>query len=643
VKVAFLPGLAMSTDSPGVPSDRNSPSDTQWRVLVEYSSDVMTILQPDGRIVYESPSIEPVLGYPPDELIGARAFDFVHPEDLTLVTGTFADVLRRGGAPRTVAYRFRHKDGSWRWVESIGRCTPSGVCVINTRDVTERVWTEQEARRSDKYRRAIESSMLGGVFAVDLSDRITYVNPAFCALVGRDEADLLGSVPPLPCWPAKREDGSSPESAGGGIATRGIETTCTRPDGMTRHVVVLPTKLRSAAGDITGCLACVYDITERKHLEERLRQTQKMEAVGRLAGGIAHDFNNLLTAILGYCELALDDTGEQEGLRSNLLEVHRAAMSAAGLTRQLLAFGRRQVLQLADVDVNSVVQSTARMLQRLIGEHVSLIVSVARESCVVRADAAQLEQVLINLAVNGRDAMPGGGRLAIGTSRVSVLPGERPDGLTGQFVRLSIEDTGCGMTPDVLAHVFEPFFTTKPRGEGTGLGLATVYGTVQQLSGQIDVDTAPGVGTTFQILLPLAESQRAREAEPVPPVTERGCETVLLVEDADGIRALAARVLRARGYRVLEAANGEEALAAVRGENGTIDLLLTDMIMPRMGGAELAAAMRRERPGLPCVFMSGYPGEHTLNTLHGPEEFLQKPFTTSSLVERVRLVLDQRG
>ena len=389
------------------------------------------------------------------------------------------------------------------------------------------------------------------------------------------------------------------------------------------------------------------DVSEHRMLEEQLRQSQKMEAVGQLAGGVAHDFNNLLTAIGSSADMALEELAQPAALREHLGEIHRASIRAAELTRQLLAFSRRQVLHLEAVALGDVVLEGERMLRRLIGESIRLETAVHPDTPPVRADRMQLAQALMNLAVNARDAMPDGGTLTLATGHRMVSAGEarRHRGLSaGPYSLLIVRDSGTGMDDATRSRVFEPFFTTKPPGKGTGLGLSMVYGIVKQTGGYIQLETAPGRGTTFTIHLPVSSTA---PAEPIPARRPRGrvrgSETVLVAEDEAGVRAPVRRILVAHGYRVLEAQDGPSALDLAQHHDGRIDLLLTDVVMPGMNGGELARQLRRVRTGVRVVFMSGYSTEAvaTHGVLSPGAAFLQKPFSVEELVGRLRDVLDR--
>jgi nitrogen-specific signal transduction histidine kinase/CheY-like chemotaxis protein len=393
----------------------------------------------------------------------------------------------------------------------------------------------------------------------------------------------------------------------------------------------------------------VRDLTEQKQAAEalreseaKLRQANKMDAIGQLAGGIAHDFNNLLTAIIGYAEVVAAAVRHDRTLHGHVEEISRAGHAASGLTRQLLAFSRRQLLQPTVLDLNAVLANVDKMLRRLIGEHIDLVARRAPGLRCVRADAGQLEQVIVNLAVNARDAMREGGRLTLETLNVTLPPGN-PFGLPpGEAIELRVSDTGCGMDAAVQAKIFEPFFTTKEPGKGTGLGLSTVYGIVTQSGGAIAVESAVGCGTTFRIVLPSVADAEAAAAPAAAPVQARGTETVLLVEDEQGVRDLTRLALQQAGYTVLAASGPEEAIRLATAHERRIDLILTDVVMPFMSGPALAEWLAARFPEAKVLYMSGYTDEALVP--HGvPLEgvaFLHKPFTPTTLAQRVREVLD---
>jgi PAS domain S-box-containing protein len=479
-----------------------------------------------------------------------------------------------------------------------------------------------------------------GVVWADAEGRVTYANVAAGRLLGRPRESLLGS--PVWTFDSALSQGEWiahwDEIKRAGTLTRA--TVYRRRDGATVPVEVTVSQVRFAQHD--QVCAFVRDVTERRLLERQIREAQKMDAVGRLAGGVAHDFNNLLTAILGHAELLAMSLPEEDPRRADAEEIHKAGERAAGLTRQLLAFSRRQVLQPRDVDLNALVTDLQKMLRRLIGENVELCTRLEASRSHIKADPDQLAQVALNLVINARDAMPhGGGRITVATANVRIGDGAHPfeDAAPGDYVELRVEDTGAGMTEDVLAHIFEPFFTTKAPGKGTGLGLSTVYGIVRQSRGRVAVSSAPGRGTEFRVILP----EHAGDAKAAPPAAAadtptRGSGTVLLVEDDEAVRSLAIHGLKASGYRVLAAGHGVEAMGML--ERESVDIVVTDLVMPVMGGLELARRVRERGGGPRFLFVSGYPDQmEACGVSLGETAFLPKPFTPDAIARKVREVL----
>ena len=405
--------------------------------------------------------------------------------------------------------------------------------------------------------------------------------------------------------------------------------------------------LRDSDGQVSGAICMSLDITDRKQLEEQLRQAQKMEAVGRLAGGIAHDFNNLLMVIQGYSDLLVERLPDGDPLRRNAEQIQMASQRASSLTRQLLAFSRKQMLAPKILNVQSVVAEMEKILRRLIGEDVQLETSSAPDLGLMKADRSQIEQVILNLAVNARDAMPQGGRLTIETANVELDASySHPPAVLspGRYVMLAVTDNGCGMDAETQAHVFEPFFTTKEKGKGTGLGLATVYGVVKQSGGYVWVYSEPGRGTSFKIYLPRIEETAVpagRDGKGEMQIPERGSETILLVEDEKGVRELAREYLASSGYTVIEAEDGHTALELAAMHVGPIHLLLTDVVMPGISGRELAERVSQIRPGIKIIYMSGYTDQAVVHhgILRNDAVLLQKPFTLMTLAGKLREML----
>jgi len=523
-------------------------------------------------------------------------------------------------------------------------------------DITEQRQAAIGLHESEERFRATFEQAAVGISHVGTDGRFLRVNQRLCEMLGYSREELLGRTFQQITHPADLEADveNVRRMLAGEIQAYSMEKRYLRKDGTAAWIALTVSLARDADGRPKYFISVVEDIEPRRlaeakeaRLRNQFEQAQKMESVGQLAGGIAHDFNNLLTAILGFCELILSD--EKTSHRSELEEIKHAGERAAALTRQLLAFSRKQVFQLELLDLNAVVLNMETMLRRVIGEDVRLTSALATEIGRVKADPSQIEQVLMNLAVNARDAMPGGGALRIETSNVDVdeaLAAAHTPCAPGRFVVLSVSDTGCGMDSETRRRVFEPFFTTKPKGKGTGLGLATVYGIVKQSGGFVSFSSEPGKGTTFQVHLPCTKEPVAMErsgAHVAAPL--KGTETILMVEDDDGVRRLACRVLESLGYTVLCAESGPEALDLARDHEGKIDLVLTDVVMPAMSGREVERRLVEAGHAARVLFMSGYTDDAVLK--HGVLEtgvaFLQKPFTPGALGRKVREVLNTPG
>jgi PAS domain S-box-containing protein len=494
---------------------------------------------------------------------------------------------------------------------------------------------QEGIRRSQERFRFLMEQAADAIFLTDLNGRIVDANTAACTLSGYSREELLTMRTHETFPPDDRVVPSrllAEIESGGSVL---MERQFLRKDG---SIIQVETNAKLLPDGLVQGI--VRDIGHRKQLEERLRQAQKMEAVGQLAAGVAHDFNNLLTAINGYAQLVLDSLPKGAPLRLDIMEIHAAGARAATLTQQLLAFGRRQVLQTRVLDLNILVSNIHRLLVRVIGENIALMTDLQSGLGPVRADPGQIEQVILNLAVNARDAMPDGGRLTLATREVHLDPIEsaRWELIPGEYVMLTVTDTGTGMEQELQARIFEPFFTTKPQGYGTGLGLATVYGIVKQSGGAVGVMSTPDKGSTFTVYLPRAEDpvEPRRISGPVGRPPAAGL-TVLLVEDEGAVRHLVRRVLLGHGYELLEAASGEEAVSLAAQRRGPIHLLLTDVVMPGMTGRELADRLLANHPLMRVLYMSGYPDDSVVR--HGVQasdlEYIQKPFKPDALLHRI--------
>lgn len=503
--------------------------------------------------------------------------------------------------------------------------------------------------KSERRFREMATHIKEVFFEVDLSTgRPLYVSPTWSEVWGRpieegyDQHIWLDAV---------HEDDRSALRLGQESVARGEPTLnvfrVARPDGSVRWLRGRAFPVRDAEGRVYRMAGVSEDITELRQVEERFLQAQKMEAVGRLAGGVAHDFNNLLTVILGQTDLALGELAPAHPAAVGLRDVRDAAERAAGLTQQLLAFSRQQLVEPVVFSVNQGVTDVESIVRRLVGEDVEVVTRLAPDAGSVKADRGQFDQLVMNLVVNARDAMPQGGSLTLETANVTLDDGyanSRPEVQAGEYVMLAVSDTGTGMTDEVKARIFEPFFTTKELGKGTGLGLATCFGIVKQAGGHLSAYSEVGVGTTFRVYLPRESSieQKREQAEPVE--LPRGEETILLVEDDQSVRTVAARLLRIQGYKVLQARDGEEAMRSLESHGGPIDLLLTDVVLPKMGGRELAEQVQAKRPGIALLFASGYTDDVVFHhrLLDHEIALLHKPFTRDSIARKVRDVLDRR-
>ena len=504
----------------------------------------------------------------------------------------------------------------------------------------ERKRAEEALRASEAYHRTILENIGDAVFIADSHGRYLDVNPRACELTGYAREELL-QLTVSDTYPAPDRDAATLRvvAVGSGRATV-TERSLLRKDGTV--IVVESNARRLPDGRLLGA---VRDITERKRLEEQLRQAQKMEAVGRLAGGVAHDFNNVLTAIFGYADLMAEEVPPSSAARQDLDEIRKAAQRATALTGQLLAFSRQQVLAPVVLSMNDLVGDVDKMLRRLLGEDVDLRVSLASNAGNVRADPGQLQQVIMNLVVNARDAMPTGGKLLIETADAELTEQyaelHQPV-IPGQYVMLAVSDTGVGMDAQTRARIFEPFFTTKEKSKGTGLGLSTVYGIVKQSGGYIWVYSEAGHGTTFKVYLPRVDAPVEPQAPAREAVTVTGTETILVAEDDETLRPLAKGLLEKLGYTVLEAENAEQALGVAGAHAGPIHLLVADVVMPGASGRELARRLAQSRPETRVLYVSGYTDDAIVH--HGMLEpglnFLQKPFTPAALARKVREVLD---
>ena len=628
---------------------RESRSEERFRALVQNASDGVAILDPQGTISYASPAMGRLVGRDSAALLGLDAFGLAHPERAAAARAQFDAALARPGVNVEAVLRLHHADGSWRDVAVVATNLVEqpaiGGVVVTYRDITDQVESEEErARLISAVEQTADSIMIQ-----HLDGTIAYVNPSFSRLYGYSLEQVIGRSARLLDSGHHSEDFWTKlwDSVVGGETWTGLIVN-RRQDGSSIEVESVISALRDGDGRVTSFIQADRDVTRERALEAQLRQSQKMEAIGQLAGGIAHDFNNLLTAIRGYTELARGQLAATDQARSDLDEVIANADRAVELTRGLLAFSRRQVLQPQIADPAAIIEGIVPLLRRLIGEHIDLDTRTKTGAGRVRVDASQLEQVIVNLALNARDAMPSGGRLAIETAAVYLdaeYVGTHPGVTVGPHILLAVSDTGMGMDPETQAHLFEPFFTTKEPGKGTGLGLATVYGIVKQSGGSIYVYSEPDHGTTFKIYLPQADALVNWDATEQTLGAIGGDETILLVEDDDAVRAFASRVLSAMGYRLVEAPDTTAAMLLAAAHRGTIDLLLTDVVMPGLSGPEFAQRLSEDQPDLRILYISGYVQDHFRGSevLAPDAKLLSKPFTAAALARAVREALSSKS
>ena len=622
-----------------------------FHLISDNAADMIAVVDMDGKRIYNSLSYQKVLGYSSAELQASSAFEQIHPDDRERVKKA-AEEARRSGIGKTLEYRLRHKNGEWLVLESTSSVirdaqgAPEKLVIVN-RDVSERKRTEDALRRLETGFRSVVEDAPYGIYRASTAGRFQQVNPALQKMLGYElTEELLAKDLSSEIFQHAGEYRRLIELLTRTQEIKDVEMEWKRKDATPITVLCSGRRVNDESAALVHFEVFVEDVTEKRILEKHLRMAQKMEAIGRLSGGIAHDFNNLLGVIIGYSRVLKRELGPSNPLSEHALEIEKAGQRAASLTRQLLAFSRQQVLTPAVLNLNSLASDMEKMLPQLLGEDIEVSLVLDPHLGNVKADQSQIEQVIMNLAVNARDAMPMGGKLKIETSNVDLDDAYtrlHSGSKVGSFVLLAVTDTGTGMDAVTLTHIFEPFFTTKERGKGTGLGLATVYGIVKQSNGYTGVDSSPGRGTSFQIYLPRHAGQPAiDEVRLDSPDMIRGSETILLAEDSEPLRKLVKTYLDSAGFRVFSAESGEAALELSTRIGVTLDLLLTDVVMPGMNGRALAENLLSRQPGMKVLYMSGY--TDTFIAGHGVLDpgthLLHKPFTEEDFLRKVREVLD---
>jgi PAS domain S-box-containing protein len=646
--VRTLLGITRDITTRKATEDSLRDSERDYRMLFEQATDGIFVSRPDGTFIDVNTAACEITGYRREQLLTRRLVDLVMPAERDRLTAELARV--DAGRPVNSQWQFRHRDGNPFAGELTIKRLPDGRLQSFVRDLTDRKVVEDALREMDeRLRRAVNAGQIG-LWDWDLRTGNVYYSPEWKQQIGYEDHEIRNH---LDEWRSRvHPDDLKPwldaidRCIGRSVSHYEMEFRIRHRNGSYRHILAQAALVVDDAGQPIGIRGVHVDITERAQLQAQLLQAQKMESLGRLAGGIAHDFNNLLTVINGTANMAVEQLRDGDSLRTDLEQIHLAGTRAANLTRQLLAISRQQILAPEILDLGEVIGSMQTMLQRLIGEHIELTFQPEPALGHVRADRSQIEQVVLNLAVNARDAMPYGGRLTIWARPVVVDEAEaeaHPGMAAGRFVRVIVQDTGVGMDEGTRRRAFEPFFTSKPKGEGTGLGLSTVYGIIKQSGGSITVQSEPGQGATFVIDLPrldAAPDDAGRQSR--PPAAEKGTETILIVEDERSLRNLCRRILQTAGYTVLEAGTGAEALLVLEKYSEPVHLMLTDVVMPGMSGRELAQRLADVRPEMKVLYTSGYTDDAMLRhgALDDPTRFVAKPYTAEDLKRKVRTVLD---
>ena len=636
----------------------------RYRSLVQNSRHVIAVIDKEGLCSYVSPGVEEVTGFAPDEVIGSPGLDFVHPDDLDRILSHLAAIQSIPGATPTVEVRMKIKGGGWVWIEiraanHLDDPSIEGI-VLNYHDIgarreaeSERLSLIRKLGESEKlFRGAFDASQTG--IALLSADGLTYkdVNAALCRMLGYSKAELLELGWEQVTHPDDLQRNLSEfADLRDGLAGVGEhKKRYVRKDGATVWAEVIDSVVPGPDGAPAYFVMHVTDVTERQasiqekeRLEGELVQAQKMEAVGQLAGGIAHDFNNILSVILNYADFASEGMDPTDPRFGDIGEISKAGEKAATLVHQLLAFSRKEMVEHRIIDLNDTVTGMHSMLSRSLGEDIDLIVKVADDLPMVSADPGRMEQVLLNLAVNARDAMPQGGVLTISTG-AETIGEDCPPVEPGDYVCITVSDTGMGMDDETMDRIFDPFFTTKPRGEGTGMGLSSSHGILEQAGGCLRVTSEVGEGTTFTLHLPISKDAATVPVDSVRLVVAGGAERILLVEDEDAVRQLVSRILTKNGYDVVPCASGAEAIDYCRSNSRTIDLLLTDVVMPKMSGQEVSDRASSLCHGLRTLFMSGYTDElvEQRGGLTAHENLISKPFDAKELLVSVRALLDRQ-
>jgi two-component system cell cycle sensor histidine kinase/response regulator CckA len=621
-------------------------SEAKYRDLFESANDLIMSVIPDGTFQYVNRTWRETLGYTEEEVARLTLLDIIHPDSRINCLEAFQRIVA-GEKIDHIGATFVAKDGRPILVEGSINCSTVAGRPTATRAIFRNI---TESRRSEEFIKNVLETVDEGFIVISPDFRIISVNTAYCSKLKLPLHDIIGRH----CYEISHHVSLPCYESGEDCAVRGtFETgephtsvhTHFDKEGNPIYAEVKSFPLKDSQGKIISAIEIHNDITEKKKLEEKLRHAQKMEAIGTLAGGVAHDFNNILTAIIGYSSLMQMKMDQNDPLRPSVDSILASTERATNLTQSLLAFSRKQTIAAKHVDMNTIMRRVKKLIERLIGEDIEITQVLRGEPLLIKADAGQIEQILINLATNARDAMPRGGKLTFETGVVELgneYVKEHGYGKLGKYAQLAVTDTGTGMDKKTVERIFEPFFTTKSTGKGTGLGLAIVYGIVKQHNGYIDVYSEPEIGTTFKIYLPLSRVA-AEQATPVKnSVPKGGAETLLIAEDDTSVRNLMKSMLQGFGYTVIEASDGEEAIQKYRGNKDPIQLLILDVIMPRKNGRETYDEIRKTNPAVKALFTSGYTAEiiHKKGILENGEKFLAKPVSPNELLSKIKELMD---
>lgn len=658
-EISGLMGVAFNITEIKVAEENLRASEEKFRSMIEHSADIVSLHDLSGKMTYQSPSIKRILGYDQNELLGLDAIDFIHPDFQAFSDAEANKIRSKGGIHPSFTTKFRHKNGSWLWFECYGNNqldNPSiGHVIFSAHDITQRKEAEEKLRESEMTFSSVVKSINQGLIITDLEDNVFYINERLTELTGFTFEEMKGK----PAYefllpPEKWENILNRNQDRSRGTSETYEHQILRKDKSSFWAESIASPFRNADGEIVGTVGILADITEWKEsqdklnkTQEQLRAAQKLESIGMLAGGIAHDFNNMLTAINGYSDLILRQLDDNDPLRHKVEEIRKAGDRAAELTYQLLAFSRKQVLQPKSININETINEVMKLLKHLIGENIVIDTFLDQNLGTTKIDPGQFAQVIINLSINARDAMPEGGKLVIETDNIYLDENYAQKHGTfvipGRYVMMAISDNGIGIDDKTKLRIFEPFFTTKDVGKGTGMGLATVYGIVKQSGGNIWLYSEIGQGSTFKIYLPRVDQEAEIQTDLIVdddlPI---GTENILLVEDEEMVRSVTKQILEMCGYSVIEASNGAEAVKICAEIGCDIDLLITDVVMPVMGGRELVKTLSETNPALRVLYISGYTDNAIVHhgILNKGTMFLQKPFTPESLARKVRDCLD---